>query len=130
MANLTAHQIEQLISDDPRFAAPPANWKSDSHYRLPVPGAESLMEAGLRVAHFLSDQSQQPCHHDELILVVGHGASIRHAAHHLGILAFDEIATLSMYHATPVFVEQRADKQWQLIGGAWKVRSPKTEFTD
>lgn len=120
-ANLTLEQIEQHVADDPRYDRLPANWKSQSYFKLPAQGAESLMEAGSRVrAHVaaridgLSDT--------QLKLFVGHGAALRHAAHLLGLLSFEEIAGLSMFNAHPVIYEQRGG-EWSLAAGEWKVRT-------
>ncbi|POF28353.1 histidine phosphatase family protein [Roseibium marinum] len=125
LANLTLAEIEQVLADDPRHAPPPGDWKSDSHYKLPVQGAESLMEAGERVAAFLREKLGEP---DErhpganARIFVGHGAALRHAAHHLGVLEFEEIRRLSMYHAKPVVLKFGADGTWSHHCGAWKQR--------
>jgi broad specificity phosphatase PhoE len=125
-ANLSVAQIEDIIHRDPRFPDLPHGWKADSHYRLPLQGAESLAEAGERVAAHLQQRSaglaaasDVPC----LKLFVGHGAAMRHAAWHLGVLEFEQIAQLSMYHGRPVFLECRPDGSWRHAGGDWKVRS-------
>ncbi len=55
-------------------------------------------------------------------LFVGHGAAFRHAAYDLGLLAFDDLARLSMYHAEPI-VFRAEGGQWQRIEGGWKVRT-------
>lgn len=116
LANLSIDEIETVLAVDPRHQAPPENWKSDSHYCLPVVGAESLLQAGRRVAdHVLA--TAQP---NQLTLYVGHGASIRHAAFHLGLLAFDDIARLSMHHAQPVVLD--LDGDGSPIWGHWKTR--------
>ncbi|SDG00377.1 2,3-bisphosphoglycerate-dependent phosphoglycerate mutase [Onishia taeanensis] len=132
-ANLSAAQIEAIIAEDPRFPCLPANWKSDSHFRLPLQGAESLMEAGERVASHLTAQMQALARHSEadvLKVFVGHGAAFRHAAYRLGVLAFDEIAQLSMHHARPVVLEYHQVEGWRHIAGAWKVRRPHAQFRD
>ena len=134
LANLTIPQIEAIIEADPRYPALPQDWKSNSHFRLPLQGAESLMEAGLRVATHIQSRMEvltESAVKNTLKVFVGHGASIRHAAHHLGILAFDEIARLSMFHGKPVIVEFELDtRQWQQVAGNWKVRGQKTVYTD
>ncbi|MDQ6950878.1 MAG: histidine phosphatase family protein [Mariprofundales bacterium] len=121
LANLTVEEIEQVVGDDPRYDAPPAGWKSDSHYRLPYPGAESLLEAGGRVATYL----QQTMRHaaDGVHVFVGHGAAFRHAAYHLGVLELAQVATISIYHAQPMIFALDADRHWHHIAGAWKLRS-------
>lgn len=131
-ANLTVRQIEKVIHDDPRYAELPENWKSNSEYRLPLQGAESLLEAGERVAgHLVRRISELPASGaDNLKLFVGHGAAFRHAAFHLGVLKYDEIARLSMYHGRPVFLEYFDDGCWSHIAGEWKVRASNSEFRD
>lgn len=120
-ANLTVAQIEQALADDPRHDAPPEGWKSDSDYCLPLEGAESLMMAGARVATHL-EHTGQP---DRVTIHVGHGASFRHACHHLGLLSRDDIARYSMFHARPSLICHGRDGTWQHLAGAWKVREPK-----
>ncbi|MES9961149.1 MAG: histidine phosphatase family protein [Sedimenticola sp.] len=132
-ANLTIDQIEAIVREDPRFSDLPEDWKSNSRFRLPLQGAESLMEAGERVAGHLRPQMERlaaTAETDTLKLFVGHGAAFRHAAHHLGILEFGQIAKLSMYHAEPVFLEYLPDGTWRHIAGEWKVRGKLSEYTD
>ena len=118
---------------DPRVDFLPADWKSNSHFRLPLPGAESLMQAGQRVADFIaslpasstpsvSAPTSTPTSGATLTLVVGHGAALRHAAHLLGVLDFDQIAGLSMHHARPVVIEETPSGSWRHVAGEWKVR--------
>ncbi|MFM9270754.1 histidine phosphatase family protein [Halomonas elongata] len=124
-ANLTLDQIVRAVEADPRCDALPANWKSSSHFRLPLPGAESLMEAGERVADHLESRMAAlaaEVRDDTAKLFVGHGAAFRHAAYRLGVLAFDDIARLSMYHAASVYLERFPDGRWRHIGGHWKRR--------
>ncbi len=125
VANLTIMQIEKIIAEDPRYQNPPADWKSDSQYCLPFQGAESLMQAGARVAGHLTQQMKtllEKSTMDTIKLFVGHGAAFRHAAHHLEVLQYEELAKLSMYHAQPVLIEYLEDGSWQHIGGNWKLR--------
>jgi len=132
-ANLTITAIEAIIREDPRFTALPPDWKSNSHFRLPLQGAESLLEAGERVAAHINARMESlagQVSSDTLKLFVGHGAAFRHAAHHMGVLTFEQIAQLSMYHAQPVFLEYRTEQGWQHIGGEWKVRARHSEYTD
>ncbi|GAB3383286.1 phosphoglycerate mutase family protein [Spongiibacter taiwanensis] len=120
-ANLTTTQIQQAVASDPRCPPLPDNWKSDSHFRLPLPGAESLMDAGHRVASHIEGAMTNTGSDPQLKVFVGHGAAIRHAASVMGALAESDIPTLSMYHAQPVFLE-RIDDHWHHIGGNWKIR--------
>jgi 2,3-bisphosphoglycerate-dependent phosphoglycerate mutase len=132
-ANLSLQLIESVLHEDPRFSPPPKGWKADSHYRLPLQGAESLMDAGERVAEHLQQrltELQSQVKVDTVKLFVGHGAAFRHAAHQLGVLAFEQIAALSMYHCRPVFLERREDGSWQHLTGDWKIRSKGDAFDD
>ncbi|MEM7363303.1 MAG: histidine phosphatase family protein [Pseudomonadota bacterium] len=109
MSNLTIAQIESHLADDPRYSVPDFRWKSDPFYQLPFPGAESLMQAGQRVAdHLTTYQTQDSA---SLKIIVGHGAALRHAAVHLGMLALHEVGAVTMLHASPVII--------QYDGGAW-----------
>ena len=126
VANLTIQQIEKIIIKDPRYEEPPQNWKSDSYYCLPFQGAESLIQAGERVAAHLQQHMQKlqsEVDRDTVKLFVGHGAAFRHAAFHLGILEFEQLAQLSMHHARPVLIEYREDGSWRHVAGDWKRRS-------
>lgn len=132
-ANLTIDQIQEIIYQDPRFADPPSDWKSNSYYCLPLQGAESLMQAGERVACHLSERMielQKTIGRDTLKLFVGHGAAFRHAAFHLGVLEFGQLAKLSMHYARPVFLEFLSDHSWRHVGGEWKVRKGGDTVTD
>lgn len=139
-ANLTVAEIEAVLDADPRYPAPPAGWKSDSDYCLPLEGAESLMQAGERVAGYLREIAQTGEKRGEkrgattggnqLNIVVGHGASIRHACHHLGLMTRDEIAQLSMFHARPLLLCYSPHDKWRHLAGAWKVRAPKEDPID
>jgi len=131
-ANLTTQQIEQIIEVDPRFESLPDKWKSDSHFKLPLMGAESLLDAGERVAKHLTKQMSGLAESNDVQvkLFFGHGAAFRHAAYKLGILEFEKIAQLSMYHASPIYLEYLPDGSWQHIAGMWKVRAQHSEYTD
>jgi 2,3-bisphosphoglycerate-dependent phosphoglycerate mutase len=122
-ANLTRRQIADAVAGDPRFPPLPADWKADSHYRLPFIGAESLMESGKRVAEYLTETMNSDCEPNQAILFFGHGASIRHAAHHLGVLEFERLAGLSMHHAQPVALAVSPDGHWWHVDGDWKNRT-------
>lgn len=132
LANLTTAQIEGVLQQDPRVSDPPADWKADSHYRLPLQGAESLLQAGKRVAAHLSQSMSAlvPGEHDRIKLFVGHGAAFRHAACHLGVLEFGQIRQLSMYHCRPVMIEYLPGGQWRHLEGEWKLRPESSHFTD
>ncbi|MCV6584239.1 MAG: histidine phosphatase family protein [Marinibacterium sp.] len=120
-ANLTVPEIEAVLRDDPRHDPAPAGWKSDSDYRLPLEGAESLMEAGARVAAHLQAAAARAVP-GTVSLHVGHGASLRHGCHHLGLLTRDRIAALSMFHARPLLLCYNGHDRWSHLAGDWKVR--------
>lgn len=123
-ANLTVSQIETVVREDPRFEELPPDWKSSSHFCLPLQGAESLAEAGQRVAGHLVETMQQlakRAQQDTLKVFVGHGAAMRHAAWQLGVLELSDVARLSMFHAQPVCLEY-AGTVWRHVAGDWKVR--------
>jgi 2,3-bisphosphoglycerate-dependent phosphoglycerate mutase len=121
MANLTVQAIESIVDNDPRYPPLPVSWKSSSDYCLPYQGAESLRQAGTRVAAHLKRiwPAIEPL---QLQVIVGHGASIRHAAAELGIMAEADIARLSMHHARPVFITRDNTGGWHQVGGEWKTR--------
>jgi 2,3-bisphosphoglycerate-dependent phosphoglycerate mutase len=137
VANLSIHDIEAILENDPRYASAPLHWKSDTYYRLPFPGSESLFDAGQRVAQFIRNQCQedwkgQPEHY--VNLVVGHGAAIRHAACHLNVIEICDVTQLSMFHAHPVVIQQEPSKdqteKWRHIAGEWKLRQKGQEAKD
>lgn len=130
-ANLSLDEIQNVIGHDPRFGDLPDDWKSDSHFCLPLVGAESLMMAGQRVAEHIRN-SMLGCigvERDTLKVFVGHGAAFRHAAHILGVLRFDEIAKYSMHHAKPIYIEL-INGEWTHIGGDWKQRDGSLPLLD
>ena len=132
-ANLSVRAIEQVLSEDPRFASPPADWKSNSRYRLPLQGAESLLDAGERVAAHMEQRMRQlsdAARSDTLKVFVGHGAAFRHAAYLMRLFDYEQIARLSMYHARPVFIEYRGAGQWRHVGGDWKIRASAAQEID
>lgn len=125
VANLTIAEIEQILTQDPRFTAPPDNWKSDSHYQLPFLGAESLMQAGARVAAHLNASAHKNSTlntNDIVQLLIGHGAAIRHAACHLNVMELCEVSKFSMFHAHPVVLSFDG-QHWQHIAGKFKRRT-------
>jgi 2,3-bisphosphoglycerate-dependent phosphoglycerate mutase len=124
VANLSVSEIERIIELDPRFDTPPVNWKSDSDYRLPFDGAESMIEAGKRVArHLLSwREGAESGMKSGIKLFVGHGASIRHAASQLNAIKRCDIKRLSMFYGHPVVLAFSEDSCPSLLFGQWKQR--------
>lgn len=131
-ANLTVEQIESVVAADPRYEPLPAGWKSDSNFRIPLQGAESLMQAGARVMQHVAgraDSLVQDISVDTLKIFVGHGAAFRHVAVHMGLMSTEQAVALSMYHCTPLYFERLSDRQdnkkWCHIAGEWKIRKAK-----
>lgn len=120
VANLTIQEIERIVELDPRLEPLPTRWKSTSDFRLPFDGAESLMEAGERVAAHLSTLAPSKPG-KQIQLIVGHGASIRHACYHLNVIEFDDIRRLSMFYGHPVVLEKQGHA-WIRLYGNWKHR--------
>ena len=131
VANLTIQQIEDLIEQDPRYEPLPYNWKSNSQFKLPFIGAESLLEAGERVAKYIMQSAADMQEDVDCVkLLVGHGAAFRHAAYVLNVIDLQQVADLSMHHAQPVYLEYLEDGSWQHIAGEWKLRSRYGAYRD
>lgn len=127
-ANLTMDEIAAVIERDPRFHPLPDGWKRRSEFRLPLPGAESLVDAGRRVARHLERRRAELEGHAGVAIkvIVGHGGSLRHGAAALGMLDIDDLSTLSMYHCRPV-VYVRDGGGWRRSFGEWKPRGANTD---
>ncbi|HWO10343.1 MAG TPA: histidine phosphatase family protein [Polyangiaceae bacterium] len=104
-ANLSVDEIEAALSADPRFEAPPRGWKREPGYRLPLLGAESLEEAGARVARHVAMRMRALAGGAQLKLFIGHGGAFRHAARALGLLSPDGTRRCTMQHAAPLYFE-------------------------
>ncbi|KIG16625.1 hypothetical protein DB30_04244 [Enhygromyxa salina] len=136
-ANLTVTAIAQAIEADPRYPALPDGWKAHPRFRLPLPGAESLMMAGARVAAHVEQRAHElraTSGPSVLKIFISHGGALRHAAVCMGALALDEVPGLSMHHCGHVLIEHVPDAdggpgRWQKVGGAWKIR-PATKAAD
>jgi broad specificity phosphatase PhoE len=127
-ANLAVDEIERIVAQDPRLEPLPNGWKADSRLRLPFLGAESLLEAGQRVAeHIRTRLRKRNAGKCRLKLFVGHGAAFRHAAVHLGALNIEQASKLSMFHAKPVFLGEQPNGSWRHVGGQWKQRSENND---
>ena len=126
MANLDVETIEKILSKDKRYESPPEGWKSSADYKLPYIGAESLSEAGIRVSNYIKNPPSAHCNWtpEKYRLLVGHGASFRHACAQMGILKKEDIPKLSMYYAAPLFFEEN-NGVWNKIEGEWKIRNRK-----
>lgn len=128
-ANLRRGEIEAVVGADPRFEVPPTGWQRDPTYRLPLPGAESLDEAGARVARHIELRTREPSATPTLKIIVGHGAAFRHAACHLGVLERGRAAHVTLEHAAPIYLERRSSSgaaaRMTHIAGHWRERVPE-----
>jgi len=126
LANLSVSEIEAVARRDPRVGELPTGWKSASRFRLPYAGAESLLDAGARVAAYVDGVMRAVAANADraqAVLFVGHGAAFRHAAVALGVLELSRVPELSMHHCEPILFERRADARWRHAAGTWKVRA-------
>jgi 2,3-bisphosphoglycerate-dependent phosphoglycerate mutase len=123
-ANLTVDQIAAIVDRDPRYDALPEGWKATSNFRLPFQNAESMLDAGARVADHVERRARwsDETGRDRLKIFVGHGGAFRYAAVHLGVLSLAEVTGLSMHYGGYVVLERIAAGRWTKVGGAWKIR--------
>jgi len=129
-ANLGFDQIRATLALDPRLAPLPQGWRRIPEFRLPVPGAESLMQAGARTAERVAaslDSIPEDDPRDVLRLFVAHGGCLRHAAVQLGALDVRRVAALSMDYAQVVLIEKDSSGDWVQIAGEWHKRLPGAE---
>jgi 2,3-bisphosphoglycerate-dependent phosphoglycerate mutase len=131
-ANLRFDQIETLLGQDPRLPELPAGWRRMPDFRLPVPGAESLLTAGRRTAARIDESlaAMDPADgSDRLRIFVAHGGCLRHAAVAKGVLEIERVPTVTMDYVQSVFFEREPDGDWTQIAGEWKKRLPSTTAT-
>ena len=124
-ANLRLDEIEKILADDDRLAPLPQNWRRLPDFRLPVPGAESLMEAGIRTAARIdASLASIPADDDRDVLriFVAHAGCLRHAAVSKGALDRTRVRDLTMDYAQSIIFEQHREGAWRLIAGEWKKR--------
>lgn len=131
-ANLSVDEIERVIARDPRCEPLAPGWKRRRDFRLPLPGAESLAQAGGRVARHVGERARalEPSSSAAATLVklvVGHGGSIRNAAADLGILELHDVAQLSMYYGEAI-VYSRGTDGWTHLYGRWKPRAAAVDI--
>jgi 2,3-bisphosphoglycerate-dependent phosphoglycerate mutase len=140
-ANLSVDAIAEALALDPRYPLLPLGWKAHPRFRLPVPGAESLMMAGARVAAHIETRVHELRQTRSgsgagsggwLKLFISHGGALRHAAVCMGALELETVPKVSMHHCGYVLVEHRPDPdggpgRWHTIGGRWKQRSSATD---
>jgi len=126
-ANMTVDEIEATLAADPRYEVPARGWKRDPSYRLPLLGAESLDEAGARVARHVLERMRSLAGRRCLKLFIGHGGAFRHAARVLGVLGADAVRGSTMQHAAPLYFEHLAqpDARERIVhlAGEWLLRA-------
>ena len=128
-ANMTFDAIREMLASDPRLGVLPEGWRRMPEFRLPVQGAESLMQAGARTATrvatslgSISDEDPR----DLMRLFVAHSGCLRHAAVQLGALDVRVVPGLSMDFAQSVFLEKLPNGDWVHIAGQFKKQLPAT----
>ncbi|MEZ4331596.1 MAG: histidine phosphatase family protein [Myxococcota bacterium] len=130
-ANLRFDEIEALLARDPRLAPLPPEWRRRADFRLPVPGAESLLDAGVRTARridrSLASASAPDAPGGVLKIFVAHGGCLRHAAVVRDILPIDEAIKLTMDYCGTVLIESIGPQRWRHVAGEWKKRLPSTD---
>lgn len=128
-ANMTFDAIGEMLASDPRLPELPEGWRRMPEFRLPVQGAESLMQAGARTAtrvatSLCSIPDEDP--RDLMRLFVAHSGCLRHAAVQLGALDVRVVPGLSMDFTQAVFLEKIPNGDWVHVAGQFKKRLPGT----
>ncbi len=126
-ANLTFDEIRERLAADPRLGTLPEGWRRMPEFRLPVQGAESLMQAGARTAtRIATSLNTIPAgdSRDLMRLFVAHSGCLRHAAVQLGALDVRVVPGLSMDFTQAVFVEKLSNGDWIHLAGQFKKRLP------
>jgi len=128
-ANMTFSEIREILGKDPRLGMLPEGWRRMPEFRLPVQGAESLMQAGARTATRIAtslDSIPADDPRDRMRLFVAHSGCLRHAAVQLGALDVRVVSGLSMDFTQAVFIEKLPNGDWVHIAGEFKKRLPGT----
>lgn len=128
-ANMTFDAIREMLTSDPRLGVLPEGWRRMPEFRLPVQGAESLMQAGARTATRVATSlgsipDEDP--RDLMRLFVAHSGCLRHAAVQLGALDVRVVSGLSMDFTQAVFLEKLPNGDWVNVAGQFKKRLPGT----
>lgn len=127
-ANLTFAEITELLGADPRLGPLPEGWRRMPEFRLPVPGAESLMQAGARVAARVAasiDSIPDDDPRDVARLFVAHSGCLRHAAVVLGAVDVRHVAGLSMDFLGCVLLEKKPNGDWVHLAGEFAKHVPE-----
>ncbi|MCP4908604.1 MAG: histidine phosphatase family protein [bacterium] len=122
-ANLTFERIHEMLASDPRLGPLPDGWRRMPEFRLPVQGAESLMQAGARVAARVAtsiDSIPGEDPRDVVRLFVAHSGCLRHAAVVLGAVDVRAVPELSMDFTQAVMIEKLPSGDWIHIGGQFR----------
>jgi 2,3-bisphosphoglycerate-dependent phosphoglycerate mutase len=128
-SNLRFDQIAALLAEDPRLDRLPQGWRRIPEFRLPVLGAESLMQAGARTATRVAaslDSIPDTDGRNVLRLFVAHSGCLRHATVQLGALDVRVVPQLSMDFAQTVLIEKMPNGDWVQVAGQWKKHLPDT----
>jgi 2,3-bisphosphoglycerate-dependent phosphoglycerate mutase len=121
--NLRFERIEEMLAADPRLGPLPEGWRRMPEFRLPVQGAESLMQAGARVAARVAmslDSIPAADSRDVVRLFVAHSGCLRHAAVALGALDVRTVPGLSMDFAQTVMLEKLPNGGWVHVAGQFR----------
>lgn len=125
-ANLRFDEIEAVLAADDRLDPLPAGWRRMPDFRLPVPGAESQMDAGRRTAARIDGSlaAMPDGPEDRMRVFVAHGGCLRHASVVKGALSFERVSQVTMDYGQVVAIERLSDGSWRRAIGEWKERIP------
>ena len=126
-ANLTFTRIGELVAADSRLGPLPEGWRRTPEFRLPFPGAESLMDAGKRVAGRIEtsmDSISDEDPSDIARLFVAHSGCLRHASVVLGALDVRLVSGLSMDFVQAILLEKLPDGSWVQLAGEFQKHLP------
>ena len=121
--NLKTAQLDSLVAEDPRFTKAPKNWLTNTDYRPPFAGAETLGAAGERVGGYLRRRVEEMWPHltgDTLKVFVGDSSALIHGAAYLGALPPKRAPQLSLAPATWALIEFRASGRCTLLSADWR----------
>ncbi len=127
-ANLRFDEIEAMLAADDRLDPLPEGWRRIPDFRLPVPGAESQMDAGRRTADRIDGSlaAMRGGPKDRMRIFVAHGGCLRHASVVKGALSIERVTQVTMDYGQVVAIERLLDGSWRRAIGEWKERIPST----
>lgn len=125
-ANLRFDEIEAMLAADDRLDPLPEGWRRIPDFRLPVPGAESQMDAGRRTADRIDGSlaAMRGGPKDRMRIFVAHGGCLRHASVVKGALSIERVTQVTMDYGQVVAIERLLDGSWRRAIGEWKERIP------